>query len=38
MPDTNNIKKAIQDAQREHERLFETLKGYEKIKLADEIR
>ena len=33
MPDTDNIKKAIHDAQQEHGKLLETLKGYEKTKL-----
>lgn len=33
MFETNNMKKAIQDAQQEHGQLLETLKGYEKTKL-----
>lgn len=33
MSDTINIKKAIQDAQQEHGKLLEALKGYEKTKL-----
>jgi hypothetical protein len=33
MTDTNNITKAIHDAEQEHEKLLETLKGYEKTKL-----
>ena len=36
MPDTDNIKKAIHDAQQEHGKLLETLKGYEKTKLRRE--
>ncbi len=32
MPETNNIQKAVQDAQQEHARLLDTLKEYEKTR------